>query len=340
MHALEQQGFHNALRHALHRIVGGLELHVLRAQHDVHVRVFTEARIHAREIAPEEAHQLIAHHCAGHDVAVADEIRDEGGLRLVVDILRRAELQDVPRAHHGHAVAHGQRFLLIVGDEDEGDAALALDALELQLHLAAELEIQRAQRLIQQQHIRLVNQRARNRHALLLAAGKAGNAALFKARQTDQRQHAADLLGGLFLILLTQIRAEGDVLRDVQMREERVALEHGVDRALIRRQADDVLPFIEDFAAGRLFKAADAAQQRRLAAAGGAEQRHKLVFADVDAHAAQRGEAVFKDHTKIPNGKNRLIIHDILLKNSAGCRPKSPLPGSCPCFSNDAAGTA
>ena len=124
------------------------------------------------------------------------------------------------------------------------------------------------------------------------------------------------------------------------MREERVALKHGVDRALIRRQTDDVLPFIEDFAAGRLFKAADAAQKRRFAAAGRTQQRHKLVFSDVDAHAAQRGEAVFKDHTKIPNGKNRLIIHDILLKNSAGCRPKSPSPGSCPCFPNSAVMTA
>ena len=322
MHALEQQGFHNALRHALNRIVDGLELHVLRAQHHVHIRVLAEARVHAREIAAEEAHEPVAHHRAGHDVAVADEIRDESGLRLVVDILRRAELEDMPRAHDGHAVAHGQRFLLIVGDEDEGDAALALNALEFQLHLAAELEVERAQRLIQQQHIRLVNQRARNRHTLLLAAGEAGNAALFKACQTDQRQHAADLLGGLLLILLAQIRAEGDVLRHIQMRKERIALKHGVDRALIRRQADDVLPLIEDFAAGRLFKTADAAQQRRFAAAGRAEQRHKLVFPDVDAHAAQRGEAILKDHAKVSNGKNRLIIHDVLLRSSAGCRPK------------------
>ena len=51
-------------------------------------------------------------------------------------------------------VAHGQRLLLVVGDEHEGDADLALDLLQLDLHLPAQLEVERAERLVEQQHLR------------------------------------------------------------------------------------------------------------------------------------------------------------------------------------------
>ena len=68
------------------------------------------------------------------------------------------------------AVAHRQRLVLVVGDEEEGDAQLALQRLQLGLHLLAQLQVERAQRLVEQQHLRLVDQRARQRHALALAA--------------------------------------------------------------------------------------------------------------------------------------------------------------------------
>ena len=47
---------------------------------------------------------------------------------------------------------HGQRFFLVVGDIDEGDARALLDALELDLHVLAQLEVQGAERLVEQQH--------------------------------------------------------------------------------------------------------------------------------------------------------------------------------------------
>jgi hypothetical protein len=59
-----------------------------------------------------------------------------------------------------------------VGDVDEGDADLALDALELDLHLLAQLEVQRAERLVEQQHLRAVDDRPGQRDALALAAGE------------------------------------------------------------------------------------------------------------------------------------------------------------------------
>ena len=65
-----------------------------------------------------------------------------------------------------------------------------LHAFELQLHFLAQLQVQRAQRLVQQQHLRLVHQRAGDGDALLLAAGERVHMALFVALQVHQLQHA------------------------------------------------------------------------------------------------------------------------------------------------------
>ena len=74
--------------------------------------------------------------------------------RPLVDLLRRADLDDAAMVEHGDAVGHRQRFALIVGDEDKGEAERALQALQLALHLLAQLEIERAERLVEQQDLR------------------------------------------------------------------------------------------------------------------------------------------------------------------------------------------
>ena len=109
---------------------------------------------------------------ASSDVGAADEIGDEARARPLVDVARRADLDDAAVVEDGDAVGHRQRLALVVGDEDEGDAELALQRLQLDLHLLAELEVERAERLVEQQHLRPVDQRAGERHALALAAGK------------------------------------------------------------------------------------------------------------------------------------------------------------------------
>ena len=49
-------------------------------------------------------------------------------------------------------VGKRHRLFLVVGDMDEGRADALLDRLQLILHLPAELEVERAQRLVEQQH--------------------------------------------------------------------------------------------------------------------------------------------------------------------------------------------
>ena len=98
------------------------------------------------------------------------------------------DLLDPARFNDRDAVAHRQRLLLVVGDEHEGDAGLALDLLELDLHLLAQLEVERAERLVEQQHRRPVHQRAGERDALALAAGQLAGLALAVVAETDPVQ--------------------------------------------------------------------------------------------------------------------------------------------------------
>ena len=55
-----------------------------------------------------------------------------------------AELLDLARVHDRDPVAHRERLFLVVGHVHERDADLGLDALELDLELAAELEVEGA----------------------------------------------------------------------------------------------------------------------------------------------------------------------------------------------------
>ncbi len=74
--------------------------------------------------------------------------------------------------HDRDAVRHGERFLLVVRHQHEGDAGLALDALEFHLHAAPQFQIQRRQRLVEQQKARGRGQRTGEGDALLLPTGE------------------------------------------------------------------------------------------------------------------------------------------------------------------------
>ena len=74
-----------------------------------------------------------------NDVALADEVCHKGVFRLVVDLLRGADLLDIALVHDDDGVGHGQRFFLVVRDVDKGDAQLVFQADQLILHVLAEL---------------------------------------------------------------------------------------------------------------------------------------------------------------------------------------------------------
>src|SRR5262249_38917934 len=84
-----------------------------------------------------------------------------------------------PRRHHRHAIGEIDCLLYVVGHEDYGLRRALPDAQQLGLHEAAGLGVERAERLVHQQDLRIESERARDRGALPPAAPQlAGGAVL------------------------------------------------------------------------------------------------------------------------------------------------------------------
>ncbi len=149
----------------------------------------------------------------------------------------RAELLQVAPRQHRDAVRHAQRLLLVVGDQHGGDAELALQALDLDLHVEPQVLVERAERLVQQQDARPDRQAPRQRHALLLPARELPRQAVREGGHAHRVQHGRHRRRHVRPAAPGGERAVGDVLRHRHVREQRVVLEHDADLPRVRRQA-------------------------------------------------------------------------------------------------------
>ena len=140
---------------------------------------------------PDDAARLaVAVHL--EEVRLADEVRDEPRRRPVVDLARRADLLDPPVVHDGDAGRHRHRLLLVVRDVDERRADVAVDLRELDLQPLAQLQVERAERLVEQEHGGPVDERPCHRDALLLPARELAGKALAEALEPDERERLLD----------------------------------------------------------------------------------------------------------------------------------------------------
>ena len=217
-------------------------------------------------------------HEAVDDIAVPDEVGNKGVFRFIVDVFRRADLLDIALVHDDDRVGHAQGLFLVVGDEDEGNAQFLFDLDEFQLHTAPQFAVQGAQRFVQEQDPRLIDDGPGDGHALLLAAGQVDDVGMFIAVEVDQFQGIADLVADIIAGLAVDFRTEGDIFGDVHMGKKRIILEHRIDLAPVRRQLGDIGSLKEDAPFIRRLKTGDEAERRRLAAAAGAEEGDKFIF--------------------------------------------------------------
>ena len=177
---------------------------------------------------------------------------------------------------------------MVVGDEHERDAHFALQGLELLLHLLAQLEVQRPQRLIQQQHLGLVDQRTGQRHSLLLAAGELVGPALLHPGQAHHPYGLGHPLRQFGILDPAHPQPELDVLAHGHVREQGVRLEHGVDRPPVRRRHTHLLTEDPQAPLGRQVEARDHAQGGGLAAARRPQQGEELPVVDGEVDVVDR----------------------------------------------------
>src|SRR5262249_43562750 len=109
-------------------------------------------------------------------------------------------------------VAHQHRLLDRVGDEDHRCRPALPDAQQLELQDLARLRVDRRERLVHQQYLRLDRERARQPGALLHAAGELIGVGLVEALQPDEFDVVRHLLADLLLRGSRHPQAVGDVL--------------------------------------------------------------------------------------------------------------------------------
>ena len=219
-----------------------------------------------------------------------------------------------------------------MGDEDEGDADLALDLLELDLHLLAQFQVECAEGLIEEQHLRAVHERPRERDPLTLAAGERRGRPVAEILKTDVGQGLARPLGSLGLRDLLHAQAVLDVLEHAHVREEGVILKDGVDVAGVRRHAGDIGAGELDRACVGAFEAGDHAQDGCLARAGWAEQREELAVVDVQVDIVYRNDVTelpakstqADGHRSLRQGESDLSSTNSEMANPSGSQAYSP----------------
>lgn len=161
-------------------------------------------------------------------------------------------------------------------------------------HFTDHLRIERARRLVKQQHFRLHGERAGDGHTLLLPAGELGRPCVDIRRHADLRQVLHGGLLGLLTAALERRDLPGDaVVERGHIVEQVEALEHHANlRAVldeVKVLGRDVLPMVEHLAGGRRLKQVDAAQHRALAGAGRADNAHDLALFHAEVDVAQDG---------------------------------------------------
>ena len=177
-------------------------------------------------------------------------------------------------------------------DVDERDLDVVLDRLQLELHLLSQLQVERAERLVEQEDTRAVDERARQRHALLLAAGKLSGLPSLEPLEPDDVEHLLHRAHRVLALDALAPQAERDVVAHVQVREKRIGLEHGVDVAPVRGQPGHGAVAEEDRPLGRLLEATDHPQRRRLPAAGRSQQGEEAAARDLEGQRVDGDDVV------------------------------------------------
>ena len=214
----------------------------------------------------------------------------EDGRRRVVLGQDAAALQD------RDAIAHLDRLVDVVGDEDDRLAHLLLEAQELVLEAVAADRVDRAERLVHEHDRRIGGQRPGDADPLALSTGQLVrvSVAIGAGLQADQLEQLVDALADACRLPAQQLRDDGHVVADRLVRKEPDLLDHVADAAaqLDRRQAHDVLAADGDAPARRLDEPVHHLHAGRLAAAGRADQDADLAGRDGQAQVVDRRRGV------------------------------------------------
>ncbi|CFE02812.1 Uncharacterised protein [Bordetella pertussis] len=209
---------------------------------------------------------------------IAEGPRHPDGIGAMEDLGGRTVLQQPAGVEHRGMAAQQQGLGGLGGGIDHGRAPLGEQAGQLFAQGFAQLVVQVDQRFVQQHQRRVLDQRARQRHALLLAAGQFGRIAVQQVLDMQafgHGPHARRDIGGA-----AQAQRRGDVVGHPHRRVVDELLVHHGDVALAHRHAGDIGPVDQHLALGGAVQPGHDAHHRGLAGQGRPQQH---------GHGARRG---------------------------------------------------
>ena len=216
---------------------------------------------------------------AGDELGVADERGDGAIDGPVVEFFRRGSLDDAAVPHHGDAVGQAERFFLIVRHEQRGRACFGQDLPHLRPHRRPQSASRLEKGSIEKITAGFGDQRPRQRHPLLLAAGEFGRIRLARC-PPDRPSPAPPRRGAPGRAVATEARRcrrrrGGERARNpgrpCPMRRLPAARPRPPRRPPERRPDPPTRP-----CRPLVLETGYEAQRRRLAAAAGAEQRQQI----------------------------------------------------------------
>jgi hypothetical protein len=196
------------------------------------------------------------------------------------------------------AVGEVDRLVDVVRDEEDRDSVLVAHLQHQVLQVASGLRVHRCERLVHEQDLRLVGERAGDRDPLLHAARQLPRVAVEEARQADRRDrlHHEPVAVGARHLLVPQ--RQQHVVPDRGPRHQRAAVLLEDERQLLGRRRN--APAAQQhLAAGRAQQARDALQERRLAAARRADDADELALAHVERDLPDRVRRLRPDAVRL-----------------------------------------
>src|SRR5919202_2583208 len=205
--------------------------------------------------------------------------------------LRRVDGADAPAADDGHALAELFDLREVVRGEQHRDGAGAAGERADDLsHAPGGERVERARRLVEQKHRRRVQERARHRHALLVAGRELAEAPAAQLPELDEFEQLPDAPARLLGAEAVEPREEDEVLLDGEPPVEAALL--GARQAHLRAHLLVVAHAVEaadrDRAVGRLDERGDDLGERRLARAVAPDEAEDFPLAHVEGDLPER----------------------------------------------------
>src|SRR5579883_1550289 len=176
-----------------------------------------------------------------------------------------------------------------MGDEDDRLTPPGPDVEELHAKLLPRHGVERRERLVHQQELRVVDEGTADGDPLLHAARELVGSRALEPSQADQIDEPVRLLHVVAYPPAEHLDRKEDIVEHCSPRQQHGALEHHADvpRRLLESPAIDV-----QLALAGLEMAADQLEESALAAAARADESDELVASDFEIDAAERHDIV------------------------------------------------